>query len=360
MKNSLRFVYACSVALLLIAPVAQADGGWSERIALDGDFRLRFESIDVSDTPDRERSRLRARLGLEALVNDDITFYLRFATGDGSPVSTNVTLDSGFSAKDIQLDRAYVDWQASDTWTVRAGKMKSPWYRAGGTQLVWDSDLNPEGIAGLYKSGAFFGSVALFAVEERASADDSLLTTLQGGWTTELADDNELAVGLGYFSYSNAQGNAAFYNGNANGNSLDGLGNYLNDYRLIEAFVEFKTSVRDLPLTLYVDAVQNTEAGDQDTGFAIGANLGAIKGPGTARVGYAWQDTEADAVVGTFSDSDFADGRSDSSGHVIRATYALRDNVALGGSLIVAERGEFAGNEQDFNRIMLDIQFSFD
>ena len=360
MKISLQTLLAALLIASLPVPQAQAQATWPERISFDGDFRLRYESIDAEGSPGRDRSRFRARFGIAAKASEDIKLVFRLATGDGSPVSTNLTFDDGFSAKQIQVDRAYVDWSIDDRWNLRAGKMSMPWFRPGGTPLIWDGDLNPEGAALMWKSGPFFGSVALMAVEERSAADDSMLYTLQGGWEFELADGNSLTAGLSYFSYSDTVGNVPFYNGSANGNSVDLNGNYINDYRIVELFAEYKGKLGELPLTLYADFAQNSDVSTEDSAFAIGANFGSAKKPGDWQFGYAWHDTEADAVIGTYSDSDFAGGRTDSNGHFIKSKYALRDNVALGGTLILSERGAFAGDERDYDRIMLDIEFNFE
>lgn len=359
MKLLLRASLATFLLVSLQAP-AVAQDSWSDRISVDGDFRLRYESIDAEGSAGRDRSRVRARLGITAQASDDLKFVFRLATGGDSPVSTNQTLDSGFTTKDIGVDRAYVDWRINDQWSLHAGKIKSPWFKPGGTPLVWDSDLNPEGAAALFKSGNFFGSLAALSVEERSSADDSLLFTAQGGVKLALSEGNTLTTGLSYYSYSNTAGNEPFFNGDPSGNTVDLAGNYVNDYRIIELFAEYKTTLGDWPVTVYADLVQNTEANDQDSAFAIGANFGRASAPGTYQFGYAWHDTEADAVVGTFNDSDFAGGDTDASGHFIKAKYALRENVKLGGTLIISERGEFAGNEQDYDRIMIDLEFSFE
>lgn len=348
------------VALLIAAP-ADAQSSWTDSISLSGDTRLRFESIDADGSAQRDRSRFRARFGLEAQPSDDIKLVFRLATGDGSPVSTNVTMDSGFSAKDILVDRAYVDWTLNEMWSVRAGKMKNPWFRAGGTPLVWDSDLNPEGIAFIGKSGALFGSLAAMSVEERASSDDSLLLAAQGGWKGKINDQGTLTAGASYFSYTDTVGQAPFYDGDANGNTVDLSGDYLSDFRLVELFAEYQTTINDLPLTVYGDLVQNTDAiSNQDLAFTIGATLGNAGSAGDKQIGYAWLDTEADAVVGTFNDSDFAGGVTDARGHLIQAKYSVRDNVTLGGTLILTERGTLSGTALDYNRLMLDIEFSFE
>lgn len=89
-------------------------------------------------------------------------------------MSTNQSFDDGFSTKDIGVDLAYVDWKVRDDLNVYAGKMKNPVFKAGGVPLIWDGDLNPEGIAAKYASGGFFAAAGGFSVEERSRADDSL------------------------------------------------------------------------------------------------------------------------------------------------------------------------------------------
>ncbi|MGB5246369.1 MAG: putative porin [Woeseia sp.] len=355
-----KIAVALLVAMIVAAPEALAQASWTETIKLSGDTRVRYESIDAEGSANRDRSRFRARFGLEAKAADDIKLVFRLATGDGSPVSTNLTMDDGFSAKQILVDRAYVDWRLNDQWNVMAGKMKTPWFRAGGTPLLWDGDLNPEGIALLGDNGNFFGSLSAMSVEERSSSDDSLLLAAQGGWKGKLGDSGSLTAGLGYFNYTDTKGQSPFYDGDANGNTVDLAGNYVFDYELVEVFAEYKTKFNDLPLTVYADVVQNSGANNgQDLGWTFGATVGKASAPGTTQFGYAWLDTEADAVIGTFNDSDFAGGVTDARGHLIQAKYAIRDNVALGGTLILTERGEFAGPAQDYNRLMLDIEFSF-
>src|SRR3546814_15322726 len=56
---------------------------------------------------DRNYLRLRARLGLAARIDEDLTAYFRIATGtDNSPVSTNQPPGGFFSKKTLWLSRA--------------------------------------------------------------------------------------------------------------------------------------------------------------------------------------------------------------------------------------------------------------
>src|SRR3546814_10188944 len=65
----------------------------------------------INTLQDRQRFRLRARLGVKAQIDDWISADIRLATGaDNSPVSTNQTLgnDTGTGKYQIWLDRASI------------------------------------------------------------------------------------------------------------------------------------------------------------------------------------------------------------------------------------------------------------
>lgn len=58
---------------------------WAENIKINGDLRYRYEMIDEEGSDNRNRNRIRARLGVAGKVNDDIEVKMRLATSD-SPV----------------------------------------------------------------------------------------------------------------------------------------------------------------------------------------------------------------------------------------------------------------------------------
>lgn len=354
-------VAVAAAALLAVTPPVQAAAtNWSDRLTMKGDVRLRYEGIDEDGEANRDRMRFRARLGLSAAVDDDVKIVLQLATGGDNPVSTNQTFDDGFSTKDIGIDLAYVQWSASDKLTLFAGKMKNPLYRAGGAPLVWDGDLNPEGFAASFKSGNFFATGGAFSAEERSSADDSLLYAAQAGMEFAIVNDASLTAGLGYFGYTDTVGNSPFYNGSAKGNTVDIDGNYVFEYRNTELFAQYDTTVNNWPLRIFAHATQNSEVSQEDTAFAFGAKLGSAKGQGKSEFSWTYQDIEADAVIGTFNDSDFGGGGTDSKGHILKAKYMLRDRVGLGGTLFLNDVDRFQGVEHDYSRIQIDLEFKFD
>lgn len=128
--------------------------------SFSGDFRLRDEPfiggpvtrngagvITQADSQVRNRVRIRARLNLNAKFNDDISGGLSLATGDlNDPISTNQTLNQFYTRKPFSLDRAFITYTPHQfkPLILTGGKMAYPWYR---TELTWDNDLNPEGVA---------------------------------------------------------------------------------------------------------------------------------------------------------------------------------------------------------------------
>jgi hypothetical protein len=357
--------YAIPVAVLLGASLGlfpeqiRAQDSWTESIAIKGDIRLRYETIDEQGEAERKRGRFRARLGLTADVNENVKATLQFASGGRNPTSTNQSFDDGFSRKDIGLDLAYLDWSPNDKTHIYGGKMKNPFYRAGSHALVWDSDLNPEGLAINFREAGFFGTAGLMFVEERADTDDSLLFALQAGYEFVVSDDMTMTAGIGYFSYSDTVGNAPFYDGKARGNSTDINGNLILEYDQFEYFAQVETKLGDLPIMVFVDVVQNSKAPTADSGYSFGGIVGNAGDPGTWQATYVYQDLEADALIATYSDSDFGGGGTDNKGHVVRGKYALADGWALAGSLFLNEVDEFAGNPHDYDRLQLDLEFMF-
>ena len=347
--------------LLLTSTLAFAEGGdWTDRIDFSGDIRFRYEGIDEEFEVERNRMRFRSRFGFTATAGDDLKVILRLATGGGNPVSTNQSFDDGFSTKDIGVDLAYVDWKISDGLNFYGGKMKNPLFKAGSVPLVWDSDLTPEGFALRYSSGMFFGTVGGFSVEERSSSDDSLLYVIQGGLKFPIGENNRLTVGAGYFGYTNTTGNAAFYNGKAKGNTLDVNDQYVFEYKDTEIFAQLDTRIADWPLQLFAHYAKNNEVSSQDTAVAYGAKLGASKDKGQSQFTWIYQDIEADSVIGTFNDSDFGGGGTDSRGHILKGKYGFSKKIFVGGTFFVNRVERFQGIQHDYIRIQLDLEIKFD
>ena len=340
--------------------VEASSRSWIDSVDWQGDLRLRYEGIDEAGEVERNRFRFRGRFAFTSELSNKVQFSVRLATSDGDPVSTNLDFGDGFSSKDIALDRIFINWNALIDLDVVFGKIARPWFRAGGNSLHWDNDLNPEGIFARWSPGPYYLSLGAFAVDERSDSADSYLHSVQAGMDKRFSERSRLIMSAAFFNYTNTIGNPPFYKDQPKGNSVDVAGNLIYDYNILEISSEYSTVVYNWPVSFFGVWAQNTAVDIQDTAFAVGLTVGNVDAPGKMQFSYAWYDTEADAVIGTFTDSDFGGGNTDSRGHFIRARYGLSKNIALNGTFIISEIEMFRSNRHDYNRIQLDIEFFFD
>ena len=343
---------------------------WIENVKFYGDLRYRHESIDQesngSQQPSNNRHRIRARLGLTAKINDEWDLGLRIATGSsGDPTSTNQTLENGFAKKSIWLDLAYFDYhpKAVKGLNVLGGKMPNPFYRVGENQLVWDGDVNPEGIAAKYvrsltKSDKLYingGGFWLEADDGSGVNDGEALWAAQTYLKHEFENKNHLLGGLSYYMFGNVRGKPVFFN-KPLGNTTTG-GSYTMNYNVVEGFAEYGFKAFDLPSTVYGSYIKNTDAAtSKDSAWVVGTTFNNAKDPGTWQLGYNYRVVQNDATLGTFTDSDFIGGGTNGKGHELSGKYQLTKNVQLGLTYIIAQRG---ANDDDYRRLMADIIFKF-
>jgi hypothetical protein len=115
-----------------------------------GDMRVRDEPFiggPTNQSQVRNRMRLRLRFNVNAKFNDDISGGFSLASGDlNDPISTNQTDIQFYTRKPIAIDRAFITYTPHQFKPLlfTGGKIAYPFYR---TELTWDNDLNPEGVA---------------------------------------------------------------------------------------------------------------------------------------------------------------------------------------------------------------------
>ena len=352
------------------AAPAAAPKTWADTVTFKGDVRYRYERIDQDGADLRERNRIRARLGAEAKVNDDVKAGIQMSTGESDPVSGNQTLTGEFNKKDMKLDLAYFDWSlVPDKVNVIAGKMKNPFITM--QDLIWDSDLTPEGIALNARTqtgiAEWLANGGYLWVNERSGEDDdSMLYAGQLATKLQFTPEVYLLVGGSYYGYDNMEGypvldwqnkNGSYGNSTTkkvSGSTTNSL--YATDFTQLEGFAELGMWV-GVPLTFYGDYVVNTDASSDDTGYLAGLALGKAKNPKTYEVGYNYRELEKDAVVGAFSDSDSWGGGTNGKGHKFYARYQLMKNLQVGGAFFLDEKG--LDNGVDYNRLQLDLVAKF-
>ncbi|HEY0940769.1 MAG TPA: putative porin [Steroidobacter sp.] len=341
---------------------------WANRVTVKGDLRYRHQRTDdESAGATREEDLLRARLSVQAKVNDRMVATVGVATSSspGNPRGANVQLDGAFSRKSLYLDLAYFDWSFADGAHLIGGKMKVPFERPG-QSLFWDNDVNPEGLAVTYRAGSLFGSAWSFWVEENVQAGtatptatraDTRMYGLQLGNRFDIGS-NRLTVAASYYDLASAQGRRPFYNGAANGNSLTATGGLAYDFQVVGLMAEYSTRIGSVPLQVWGDFAKNLEA-RFDTAFAVGTVVGKASNPGSWETGLMYQILEKDALFAQHIDSDFGGGLSDADGWVLRMGYAPLQNWVLNATYFKTDNNRDVGAGYDFDRFMLDFNTRF-
>lgn len=337
---------------------------WADSIQWSGDVRYRYENIDNdAKTDERNRNRIRARIGLTAQITDDVKAGVALASGSSDPVSSNQTLGGGASSKGINLDQGWVDWKFAPNTHLIAGKTKNLYYAPAKSGLIWDGDLRPEGVNVKYDNGTIWAVASYhFLNSDDGSSGTGDIEEMFGGqvgYNGNINDNTSFIVGAGYY-YIPVEGSTSFVGGDFFGNS-EIAGMHALDYKVAEVFAEVNTKLAGVPATFFADFVQNTESdADEDTGYAIGFKLGKAKGRGDVEFGYMYEDLEADAVYAAFTDSDFGGGGTDVKGHKLSAAIGLSKNTKLGITYFNNEYGDYTlSDEVDYDRVQVDLATKF-
>ena len=357
---------------------AEEKSSWSDRISINGDFRYRYENIDVGlpNVDDRNRNRIRGRVAIVADMPGNVEVGIGLTTGGDDPVSSNLTLGNAGSSKDIKLDLAYFDWTATEGTNIRGGKFNNTFEVAGRSQLQWDSDWRPEGFDASWDNDRVFAQ-GLGTYLEGDSANPQGGTNfaylLQAGARGKLGPVN-LMGGLGY-SDIDAAGEECFFGGSnpgitCQGNSVDAMGRYIFDFKVIDVFAELGFEAGKFPLAIFGEYIDNRDANSTSSGYRAGAQLGKAEEKGSWQVRYSYQDLDPDATLGLLTWSDFAGGGTDSKGSVISGRYSLTGQSNFTLSYLLAERKNTAGllpassplpagTSFDVNTLQLDFNFKY-
>lgn len=277
--------------------------------SFSGDVRLRDEPFiggpsDQSQV--RNRLRIRLRFAGDAKFNDDFRGGFLLTTGDlNNPISSNQTTNQFYTRKPLDLDRAFIEYSPHffRPLSLTGGKFSYPWVS---TELTWDRDLNPEGLAQtlafnlesapVLKRVALVGFELPFAEVAGVSLKNKSIVQsavyggqLQTEW--KLADWLRLSAYAGYYNWHNpdpvalavATANAASpglgllkLNSNseqnatvtttgtfiATGQKVITNAQFASKFGILDAIARFdiKTPAPRWPVVILGDFVQNTRA----------------------------------------------------------------------------------------------------
>ena len=339
----------------------------------------------LNTTEDRLRERLRLRVGIEAKITDGVTAGIRLATGSlTDPVSTNQTLGQNGNRYQFAVDQAFIRYDAKSRsklpWmTATLGRMANPFIS---TDLVWDPDLQFEGIATTWRYGLggatvpshLFLTAGAFPLQEvELSPRDKWLYGAQLGLNLPWDNGGKVVVSGAYYSFSHITGkrNAAgstllnytapqfFQKGNTTFDILNDTDANTNLFALAADYREVDVNAMvDIPafnhlFSITADYVSNlgynqqrvlAQAGfdslDQVTdpnqklafdkmtnGYQVEMAFGSPRTGkrGNWRAALNYKYLERDAVVDAFTDSDFHLGGTGAKGYTIKADWWFLD-----------------------------------
>lgn len=396
--------FAAIAALCLVAKgTAHADptitlNKWIEDIKISGDLRLRGEYFDkdTAGQVDRSRQRFRLRINTDFKLPANLLARFTFASGTGEQVSTNQSFDNLSSQKDVWIDKAYLVWAPKEWMKFQAGRMENPIWRVYSSDVVWDSDFNPEGFS--ESIDALVGPVRIFANALQMVADedsgangpssqqaDQWMIGNQIGVEFRLPFEKRLKVaGANYYWKNENLGTlsqVAVNEGNrrytTTPSTAPNAGALINNFNVNELTGELGGFLFGKPLSIQGTYVKNRGAysgvktfnafntvnftSKEDYGYQWGAIFGKAASRHEWEVAYFNKQVRTDATVADVSDSDFGDGGTNRKGHIFWVGYALTDfvNVSLKYFDTEVINVALAPGRDDINRTQLDLLVKF-
>lgn len=330
---------------------------------LSGDLRMRHQyetqapasASGATVTNERTRERFRFRFNGDVTLQKGWTAGFALETGQAAD-SGNQTFQGSNDDYGIYLARAYVGWQVNPNFGVVLGKQKNPLYT---TDLVWDGDINPQGVAEIYKKQlAGKDTLEIRALQDimddrdeknaGPTGRDAWLFAQQAVYTHWFGKDeignvvNSVVLAPGFMTYNqsaiaNNTTNENPFLGSTRGLSIvtfAGEVNWLNVNGAGTAVKLYWDSAYNLEANRRVSKVYglNTTVWDKDP-FAwllgVGYSFGSGKTQGDYSLKLDYRSVGLGSVDVNLNDSDFAFGKLNQEGFKFQASYNLTDFASL-------------------------------
>ncbi|MFA5157364.1 MAG: putative porin [Candidatus Omnitrophota bacterium] len=319
---------------------------WAQNIKLKGDFRLRFQSLHEKNTRDIGKDttigRIRVRLGLEGKVNDKLKVGVGIATGSGDPRSTNITLGGSQAKKTVILDYAYAKYDHRPWLSLAGGKMLLSDVLWEPTDLIWDTDITPEGASiGLQKAlgpdtSVFLKTGPLVIVEDTSTISGAMAYLAQPGITHNFSSNLSLKAALTYAYFQMKDSVASSY---SKGQNTKNGTSYRYNYSILNPALEFSlkepfkaVGLNVESLKLFGEYVNNLQVAKKNTGLSAGLQFGNAKVEkwGDWQFRYVYAMLEKDSVLDILPDSDRYSGKTGMRSHEASINFGLAKNTSIG------------------------------
>jgi len=240
---------------------------WIQTMSLKGDVRVRGQ-IDYNHASgeERDRFRTRVRLGFETIPIEKVKIGAGIATGafsgtgDKNPNSTNHTYEA-FNKGPLFLDYAFIQYNPLINLTVSGGKVRNKTQVWNPSDLIWDTDINPDGMAVNYRTvnpeWNFFANAGWYVIGERndskpGGAQMPYAYIIQPGVSyVDMEQKKSFKAAAAYQDFE-LQGRYTGSNDTGAGAYLGGNQRNDNNYRIINPSIEFKFMQIDGDYTLNI------------------------------------------------------------------------------------------------------------
>lgn len=334
-----------------------------KRFSWYGDLRIRFQS-ESTETPgitdERDRGRIRFRLGAKVHMLKDLDIGFRMSTGGlTSRDSGNQTFDGGFTHKPFDLDLAYFRFRPTfaglDT-VFQGGKFKPPFMKS---EIIWDSDITVEGLSQQFSKN--FGDTELeanfgqFIYDELDPGDDIIILGYQG-ILTQKTDLGKFKVAIGYYDVQNTEDPATTFSGAT-------LLSNTSEVKVLDIIGEWSEKIWGQRLKFFGEYTKNigdlaSGNADLDTAWQLGAKYGKSgKKFGDFDLKLIYRVVQTEAVFDAISDSDFHGGRSNARGFEAGGSMGLAKGIKV--AFTCFDTQEERGTQRDNNTLQADLKFNF-
>ncbi len=406
--------------ILQDAQMQPAMPAWMENLTFYGDFRLRYRhdhingrngpwgaaAAGVGKFKDRNRIRMRLRFGITKTWWDkqmEVGFRLVTGTATSDPWIGNTriwtnpdgsspndpyqTMTGTFSKKPVWIDLMYAKYKPK--WakglTIAGGKMLNPFKTR--TLMMWDEDVNPEGLT-LHYQAPFFGdfkpytAFGFWMIEENALSPDAgdtlrdvTLWTYELGLDWQINQDMAYFFGVTYYQFDHVDA-TTYYIPTAGvdypavfpgGVPIPGVpGQWRNmsgfaaaDYSLVEMTTRFEWKMLNLPWEAWFSWVRNCaddysqkkwpgsdrHLQNDPNAYGAGVKVGENKKKGDWSAGYTYLYEEYASVIAGLTDNIF--GGPNRKGHILAGAYNIDDFLTIGAELYISD--PIHTNDNDFN-----------
>lgn len=344
------------------------------KLLFQGSFTLRGEADWDSQNSagvernDRNRARLRTRLGMTYDLSTNFRFGVRVRTGneDSQQSQFFTILDSDNSASsqaDFIWDKYYVTAKKGGAWGT-AGRDDIPFWTQN--EVAWDADVTIPGISGGYHFKPGKNRIDLTA--GYFSLPDGAIHfagNLAAGQVVYMFDDEwwSMTTALGFFFFNGSPGTT---------HVLDGNG--ARDYSIWIGSAQLKLPTGHRPITFGVDFMHNdrsysetdpdpftVEHRRERDGYVLSAIYGWLKQPYDWQVGFYHARVETLALNSSYTQDDWArwgtstqGDLTDLNGYEYRGTMILSKYVKAMARYYLTHA---ITSPQDGKRFRLDFTF---